>query len=106
VVVEAAGLAVAFREPACAVPDQAASAPRITEPPARKLSVVARRCVKRTGTNLSTLLVMVTADLYCDSEPTGRRMGISTHIRSPPYLCVSEYADRGERPERVERSDR
>lgn len=46
----------AFRDPACAVPDQAASALRITEPPARKLSVVALRCVKRTSTNLSTLL--------------------------------------------------
>jgi hypothetical protein len=51
-------------EPACAVPDQAVSAPRITKPPARKLSVVARRCVKRTSTNLSTLLVTVNADLY------------------------------------------
>jgi hypothetical protein len=46
-----------LREPACAMPVQAVSAPRITMPPARKLSVVARRCVKRTDTNLSTLLV-------------------------------------------------
>ena len=52
------------REPACAMPVQAVSAPRITTPPARKLSVVARRCVKRTSTNLSTLLVTVNADLY------------------------------------------
>jgi hypothetical protein len=52
------------REPACAMPVQAVSAPRITTPPARKLSVVARRCVKRTSTNLSTLLVTVTGDLY------------------------------------------
>jgi hypothetical protein len=53
-----------LREPACAMPVQAVSAPRITMPPARKLSVVARRCVKRTDTNLSTLLVTVTGDLY------------------------------------------
>jgi hypothetical protein len=53
-----------LREPACAMPDQAVSAPRITKPPARKLSAVARRCVKRTGTNLSTLLVTVNTDLY------------------------------------------
>jgi hypothetical protein len=59
------GPAVAvLREPACAMPVQAVSAPRITVPPARKLSVVARRCVKRTSTNLSTLLVTVAADLY------------------------------------------
>jgi hypothetical protein len=52
------------REPARAMPVQAVSAARITKPPARKLSVVARRCVKRTSTNLSTLLVPVTGDLY------------------------------------------
>jgi hypothetical protein len=66
-VAEAVGLAAAppvLREPARAMPVQAVSAARITTPPARKLSVVARRCVKRTNTNLSTLLVTVTGDLY------------------------------------------
>jgi hypothetical protein len=66
-VAEAVGLAVAptaLREPARAIPVQAVSAARITKPPARKLSAVARRCVKRTSTNLSTLLVPVTGDLY------------------------------------------
>jgi hypothetical protein len=53
-----------LRESAYAMPVQAVSAPRITKPPARELSVVARRCVKRTGTNLSTLLVTVAGDLY------------------------------------------
>jgi hypothetical protein len=60
-----------LRESACAMPVQAVSAPRITVPPARKLSVVARRCVKRTDTNLSTLLVPVTGDLYVVRSRSG-----------------------------------
>lgn len=84
-----------LREPACALPDQAVSAPRITRPPARKLSVVARRCVGRTSTNLSTLLVTVTAGLYVLRNRPGDGWGVSTHIRSSAYLCVSKYAGRG-----------
>ena len=59
---EAVGLAVAaagLSESACAVPDQAASAPKITGPPASKLSVVARTCPERTNIALSTMLVTV-----------------------------------------------
>ena len=59
---EAVGLAVAVAGPieaACAVPGQAASAPKITDPPA-KLSVVARTCPERTDIALSTMLVTVT----------------------------------------------
>jgi hypothetical protein len=58
-----AGLAVAvtgLSESACAVPDEAASAPKITGPPASKLSVVARTCPERTNIALSTMLVTVT----------------------------------------------
>jgi hypothetical protein len=84
-----------LREPACAMPVQAVSAPRITRPPASELSVVARRCVKRTSTNLSTLLVAVAAGLYVVRSQPGDGWGLSTHIRSPAYLCVSEYANRG-----------
>ena len=60
---EAVGLAVAvagLSVSACAVPDQATSAPKITGPPASKLSVVARTCPERTNIALSTMLVTVT----------------------------------------------
>ena len=60
---EAVALAVAvtgLSDSACAVPDQAASAPKITGPPASKLSVVARTCPERTNIALSTMLVAVT----------------------------------------------
>ncbi len=60
---EAAALAAAvtgLSDSACAVPDQAASAPKITGPPASKLSVVARTCPERTNIALSTMLVAVT----------------------------------------------
>jgi hypothetical protein len=52
---EAVGLGVAagLSEPACAVPAQAASAPRISKPPASKLSVIALACTKRTDIALS-----------------------------------------------------
>ena len=63
VLAEAVGLAVAvtgLSDSACAVPDQAASAPKITGPPASKLSVVARTCPERTDIALSTMLVTVT----------------------------------------------
>ncbi len=64
VLAEAVRLSVALTglsESACAVPDQAASAPKITEPPASKLSAVARSCPERTDIALSTMLVTVTA---------------------------------------------
>ncbi len=62
VLAEAVGLAVAvaLSESACAVPDQAVSAPKITGPPASKLSVVARTCRERTDIALSTMFVTVT----------------------------------------------
>jgi len=63
VLAAAVGLGVAvpgLSESACAVPDQDASAPATTDPPATKLSVVARTCPKRTDLALSTLLVTVT----------------------------------------------
>jgi hypothetical protein len=63
VLAEVVGLGVAatgLSEPACAVPVQAASAPTMTEPPASKLSVVARTCPKRTDFALSTMIVTVT----------------------------------------------
>lgn len=47
--------------PACAAPGQPASAPRVTDPPATRLSTAARTCARRMKTALSPLLIEVTA---------------------------------------------
>jgi hypothetical protein len=61
--VEVLGLgeaAPAFTVPACAAPGQPASTPRVSDPPAIRLSTAARTYARRMNIALSTLLIEVT----------------------------------------------
>ena len=65
------GAALAFTVPARAAPGQPASAPRVRNPPASRLSTAARTCARRMNIALSTLLIEATVCSWWDSEATG-----------------------------------
>ena len=72
--VEVLGLdeaAPAFTVPARAAPGQPASTPRVSDPPAIRLSTAARTYARRMNIALSTLLIEVTVCSLWDSEATG-----------------------------------
>ncbi len=88
-VVVAAVVVTGRSEPARAMLDQTASMPSIRNPPASRLSVVARACPKRIEIALSALLVAVT--FRSPGIRTQLRNGLvrSSHIRELSHLCVS-----------------
>ena len=61
----------AFTVPARATPGQPASTPRVRNPPASRLSIVARTCARRMNIALSTLLIEATVCSLWGSEATG-----------------------------------
>lgn len=72
--VEVLGLgeaAPAFTVPARAAPGQPASTPRVSDPPAIRLSTAARTYARRMNIALSTLLIEVTVCSLWGSEATG-----------------------------------
>ena len=63
--------ALALTVPARAAPGQPASTPRVRNPPASRLSTVARTCARRMNIALSTLLFEATVCSLWGSEATG-----------------------------------
>ena len=54
----------AFIVPACAAPGQPASTPRVRDPPATRLSTVARTCARRMKTALSPIIEVTGCSLW------------------------------------------
>ncbi len=88
-VVVAAVVVTGRSEPARAMLDQTASMPSIRNPPASRLSVVARACPKRIEIALSALLVAVTFRSPGIRSQLRNGLVRSSPIRELSHLCVS-----------------
>jgi hypothetical protein len=77
--------------PAHAAPGQPASAPRVRDPPATRLTTAARVCVRRMKTALSPLLFEVYCVLFVGFVGDCVTVGTNTHSSVPGELCLCQH---------------